>query len=58
MHQVIKFHQNQGVLLKPHTDMKKNLKKYSFKLMNNFVFGKTVRKHRDIRLVTKEARSN
>ena len=59
-HRMIRF--NQNAWLKPYIDMNTNLKKtrndfkkYFFKLMNNAVFGKTMkiaRRHRDIRLDT------
>ena len=63
VHRVIQF--NQEAWLKPYTEKntkkrteaKNDFDKDSFKLMNNSVFEKTMRKHKDIKLVTTDKKS-
>ena len=67
VHRLIQL--NQEAWLKPYietntklrTEAKNDFKNYLFKVMNNFVFGKTmenVKKHRDIKLVATDKRRN
>ena len=67
VHRVIKFDQNAWIkaYIDMKTDLRKvakyNLQKYFFKLMNHAILGKTtgnVKKHRDIKLVSREKARN
>ena len=61
IHKIIKFNQKHGQKYIDMNTEKNDFEKYFFKFINNAVFGKTlenVSKHRDIKLVTTETKTN